>query len=198
VHDGRTGEQQPGAAAVRAYLETLADLPWSRTSADLAAALANDATAAASSASAGASNISGGGSGNGENVNSGSAAGGGAAIGGSGGDSRATSLSHAAVGEVVGCSGLLPHTLGVQLSLRAARTLLDEQHHGLDKIKDRRVNCVSVFGRQRVGGCAACGASALGTNRLAVSARSVITVQHMLHDTWCMCVVDDDLQAQRA
>ncbi len=90
------GEQQPGYAASRSYLETLADLPWSRSAADVAAAARHAGATEGADAAAG-----------------------GAAPGG-------------------------PPTPALEAPMRlaAARQVLDKQHFGLEKIKDRYAWCM--------------------------------------------------------
>jgi len=88
------GENSPGYASARAYLEVLSELPWSRTSSQAAAEASQGqhrSTAGDSSSSAGPS-------------------------------SAPPASSQA----------------GVPLTLKQARDVLDSQHHGLDKIKERQ------------------------------------------------------------
>lgn len=166
------GEQQPGHAAARTYLEILADLPWSRFShqarADALAAAAAAASqpgpagngsrgpapsaAAAASADAGAAGA-GPGDGAGTGVHgTGSEAGGDAPDGqGPGGQeeegaAEAERQQQAALKRVPRAA---LSTSAVPLrepptSLAGVRALLDEAHYGLDKVKERIVQYVAV------------------------------------------------------
>mmetsp|Transcript_6093 Transcript_6093/g.13222 ORF Transcript_6093/g.13222 Transcript_6093/m.13222 type:complete len:1166 (+) Transcript_6093:153-3650(+) len=97
----QSGENQPGYGAARAYLEVLAELPWNRTSADLA----KEATAVEVA-----------------------------------GSSALLPRSPVAVAGAV-----VPHAGGTPLSLKQARQVLDKQHYGLPKIKDRVVQYLAVL-----------------------------------------------------
>jgi hypothetical protein len=124
------GEMQPGAAAARAYLEVLADLPWSKTTRDL-----GESNAAAAGGGGGeGSSSSMGSNGQGKDVVGGVAAGGG--VVGEGGAGRAATATPAAV------TG--PDAAHV-LPLPAARAVLDLHHSGLDKVKGRIIEQLAVM-----------------------------------------------------
>ena len=131
------GEMQPGAAAARAYLEVLADLPWSKTSRDL------EGTAAATAAGGG-----GGGKGGSSSSQGGSVGGGGQgrerSAGASAGRPQATGAEAGVGSAAVGVAAVGPH-MGQVLPLPAARAVLDRHHSGLDKVKGRIIEQLAVM-----------------------------------------------------
>ncbi len=125
------GEQQPGAGAARSYLEVLADLPWSALSTDKQRQRDGSGTQ-------GAAGGEGSGGTAGKEVQPGPAAAGpGAAAAGAGGGGTAGA---AAAAGVAGAVEVAPWR-----HLGTARALLDRQHYGLDKVKERIVEYLAVM-----------------------------------------------------
>jgi hypothetical protein len=118
-----SGDHHPGASASRAYLEALADIPWGINSAQRAADKQQGPAAPSSGGATGSSNEQGGD----------------ASSHRSGATPQEGPLSHRGhTSNLAPGSGPLAAT-GGPLSLKAARSVLDKQHYGLDKVKDRCV-----------------------------------------------------------
>jgi hypothetical protein len=122
------GEQQPGASATRTYLEVLADLPWSRLSSDARQEAAAAAAGAPTTPGAAAST-----SGSASSPAPPERVGSGAAATSSSGGAVSSGGGRAGGGGDGGVGGGAPPWA----DLRAARLLLDKQHYGLSKVKDR-------------------------------------------------------------
>jgi hypothetical protein len=105
------GDHHPGASASRAYLEALADIPWGVDSGHRAAAGGKQPSPAVTPA-------------------------------GNSGEHQGADTSGPAPpqeGHGQRGPGSVAEPGGAPLSLKAARAVLDKQHYGLDKVKDRWV-----------------------------------------------------------
>ncbi|KAJ9507153.1 hypothetical protein QJQ45_004851 [Haematococcus lacustris] len=159
---GRKGDSQPGAAASRAYLEVLADLPWSCSAEDLqrpttspSPSLRPDPAGSPGSSGLRPSPAA-------TTMPSAPPQAEGAGRGGAGGAGQAGSAGPEAQDQVEGGQGVGARGSGggqvaawvaggegpgpgQGLSLSGARLLLDQQHYGLDKVKDRIVEYLAVL-----------------------------------------------------
>ncbi|WIA37890.1 hypothetical protein OEZ86_014737 [Tetradesmus obliquus] len=117
------GEAQPGAAAARAYLELLADLPWSTRAHQLKARQQQQQHAGQTSAAAGPFGSSAAGS----------------AAAGETASERPPAATAASDTPAAAAAGPPP-----PMPLCAAQSLLDAQHYGLAKVKTRIIEHLAV------------------------------------------------------